>query len=780
MGTLALDVRYALRQFRQRPGLPLVIVLSLAFGIGVSTSMFSVVTSIWFRPWPVRDAASLRVISPETSIDDWRVWREQTRAFSGLAAQERRLARARLGSQLISLDFVSTNYFQVLNVPMLVGRGFAPEDSLDGANTVVIGHHLWQTRLGGDGNVIGRRITVEPVDRRLKSVSFTVDGVAAQGFDGPDILRTQLWLPLAASPLFQDPGTEHGSGSATALRVTAFGHLATGVSDKQAEAELVGLIGRVRQLRPQERVPAASLSVHSTARYANSSLSLETRLMWGSLLIGIVFITLIACANVTNLMLARGHARRVEMAVRLALGASRARIIRQLLTESVMLCLVAAICGIAIASWLPEAIYEALVQNTSPDLANTFQLSFPIDGRVVIFGFVMCAIACVAFGLAPAFRCSDVGSGEMLKEGHGIATGALMPSLLSYQAIVSVMALAIAGLMLRSGPVSEARTIKRSVADLTAVVLNAQGLDRAQYQMLIAETSERLAAVSGGQRVAGITGQMQAGISQTLKVTANYFDVVQIPWTSGRTFGPSDPRDHVMVVNETFARRFWPGTDAIGQILSSDDVWDPGLVGRQVVGVVGNTQLLNPTAYLPAELGEVRVLLVRAPQPRVSREVARFIASRHPSVSTDILSGPVWIATAIGPSMVVADMTMYFGGVALVLGAVGLFSFMQFSVQQRTGEIALRRALGARSWDVVRSLVEPAARPLVRALLMGSAGAVSVGVFMRKAELPAGINPLDLVTYAGVTGVMAVAFLLAAYGPARRAITTEPNKLLRS
>jgi macrolide transport system ATP-binding/permease protein len=355
-----------------------------------------------------------------------------------------------------------------------------------------------------------------------------------------------------------------------------------------------------------------------------------------------------------------------------------------------------------------------------------------------------------------------------------------MPSLLSYQAIVSMMALAIAGLMLRSGPVREASTIKRSVADLTAVVLDAQGLNRAQYQMLIADTSERLAAVSGGQRVAGIAGQMQAGISQTLKVTADYFDVVHTPWMSGRTFGPSDPRDHVMVVNEAFARRFWPGKDAIGQILSAHDVWDPGLVGRQVVGVVGNTQLLNPTAYVPAQPGDVRVLLVRAPPQRISREVAPFIVSGHPSVSVDILSGPAWIATAFGPSMIIADVTMYFGAVALMLGAVGLFSFMQFSVQQRTGEIALRRALGAQAWDVVRSVIEPAARPLCRALLLGSAGAGCVGVFMRKAELPAGINPLDAVTYAGVAGAMSVAFLLAAYGPARRAITTEPNELLRS
>jgi macrolide transport system ATP-binding/permease protein len=173
-------------------------------------------------------------------------------------------------------------------------------------------------------------------------------------------------------------------------------------------------------------------------------------------------------------------------------------------------------------------------------------------------------------------------------------------------------------------------------------------------------------------------------------------------------------------------------------------------------------------------------LLIRAPQQRIIRGLTLFIANGYPSAGAEVQSGRVWISSAIGSSMVIADMTLYFGGAALALGAIGLFSFMQFSVQQRIGEIALRRALGAQSWDVVRSLVEPAARPLLRALLMGSAGGGCVAVFMRKAELPVGINPLDLVTYAGVAGVLSVAFLLAAYGPARRAITTEPNTLLRS
>jgi hypothetical protein len=333
MENIARDVRYALRQFRQHPGLPLAIVLSLAFGIGVSTSMFSVVTSIWFTPWPVPDSANLRVIRPPTSIDDWRFLGEHTRAFSSLAAR-RGLSFARLGGQVVRLDFISANYFQVLEVPMLVGGGLAPEDSADGAgNTVVIGHRLWETHLGGDGNIIGQRIALDPIDRSLKGVSLTIVGVAAQGFDGPDVLRTQLWLPLAASQHFQGSRTE-GAGTAPALRVTAFGHLAPGVSDTQAEAELSALISR---LRPEDREPPVSISVRNTARYSGASVPLQTRLMWGTLLVGTVFITLIACANVANLMLARGHARRVEIAVRLALGASRGRINRQLLTESALL-----------------------------------------------------------------------------------------------------------------------------------------------------------------------------------------------------------------------------------------------------------------------------------------------------------------------------------------------------------------------------------------------------------------------------------------------------------
>jgi predicted permease len=753
-----------------------VIVLSLGAAMGITTSLFSVVNALWFTPWSVQGSEELRVVDPGISSEEWQSWTEQTRSFSGLAAE--RGQAVRLGGQLTFCSLVSSNFFEVLRVPLVMGRGFAPDDAADtGANRAVISHHLWQTRLGGDPNIVGRSITVDQTDPSLPATSLTIVGVSAAGFDGTATFRTQLWLPLAAAREFQTSARRDEASSPSLLNVKAFGRLAPGGSNEQAEAELSVLSQRFRS---QRGLPRSAIVLRSTDRFSQSPPSAQTRGMWGSLLVGIVFIALIACANVSNLLLARGHARRGEIALRLALGGTRGRVVRQLLTESLILSIAAAGLGVMIAGWLPETVFRSFLQDTS--LGELLQLTFPLDLRVFLWSLAISAIACFAFGLAPALRCTEVALGEVMKEGQQNSKRVLMPSILSYQAIVSVMAMAIAGLMLRSGPVNEARAITRSVADLTVVRLDLpRGVDSPQRQTLVSTISERLGAIAGVENVSGIAEQIQAGVSQTLHVTPTYFSVAGIPWVSGRTFASTDPSDRVMVVNEAFAHHFWPDRSAIGQALTSDaqGVWDRKLVGREVVGVVGNAQLSRPTAYLPVEPSDVQAFLVRATQGLVTRETARLIATLRPTVTMKVLSGSAWIAQITGPTLLAVWITAAFGGVALLLGAIGIFSLLEYSVQQRTREIGIRRALGAEPWDIIRSIIAAPALPLARGLLIGSAGAVVAGAFMRRADLPAGINPLDLLTYAVVAAVLIVAAVLAAYGPARRALRIEPSKALR-
>jgi putative ABC transport system permease protein len=776
MLSFARDVLHALRDFGRRPGLPLVIVVSLGFAMGISTSLFSVVNSMWFAPWAVHGSDRVRVVSPGISSAEWRYWREHARSFSGLAAHREGLMR--LDGRLMHGGFVSANYFQVLGVPMLVGQAFSRQDEVEGAagNTVVISHHLWQTRFGGDAKIVGRPITLGQVNPRLRSVTLTVVGVAADGFEGPAQFRVHVWLPLSAARHFPPDGGIQDDALAPQLRVRAFGRLAPGMSGEQAEAELSVLR---RQFEPEPPLSLASIAVRSTDRYSQSPPSPQTYLVWQSLLIGIVFITLIACANVANLLLARGHSRRGEIALRVALGASRGRIIRQLLTETFVLSIVAAALGVLIASWLPEAVLGGLMQSIG--LTEMVRLAFPLDYRVLFWALALSTISCVAFGMAPALRSTEVGLGEVLKEAQGISKRALLPSLLSYQTIVSVMALAIAGLMLRSEPVIEARRVSRAVAGLTAVRPDMQqGLNATQRQTLLATIAAQLHTISGKQNVAGISAPVQPGINQSLKVTPEYFAVMRAPWHAGRPFAASDPIDRVLVVNEAFARRFWPGKDPIGRVVAPDTgVWDGSLIGRHVVGVVRDGQLSNSTAYLPALPEDQREFLVRGSRDRIAREMAPLLVTLRSSVTVEMLSGSSLVAATAGPTSFTAWITMAFGAVALFLGSIGFLSLLEYAVQQRTREIGIRRALGAEPRHVVRSLVEPAARPLIRGLFVGSVGSALAGVFMRRADLPAGVNPLDPMTYAGVVGVLAVAVALASYAPARRAIRIEPSKALR-
>lgn len=744
--------------------------------MGISTSLFSIVNADWFAPWTVRNVERIRVVSPEVPLNEWHYWSRHAQRFSGLAAHKDEAVI--VGGRMVSCEFVSANYFKVLNVSMLVGQAFDErEDEVNGpANSAVISHHVWTSQFGADANIIGRVVTLEQTDPKQKALSVIVVGVAPVGFEGPDTrLRQLVWMPLSA--IRQTRRTGASQNATPGVRV--FGRLAPGVTVAQAHSELSYLHG---QFRVDRTSPSTPIRLHTTDRYSRADLPPQARIMITALIAGVTFITLIACANASNLLLARGQERRGETAVRFALGATRARVLRQLLIESFLLCLIAGVVGVIISAWLPEALFDAVIRNTSAEVGEFLKTGFPLDRRVFMWAFAISTVACVAFGLGPALRCSQVDMGEVIKESHGASKRGLMPSILGYQTIVSVMALAIAGLMLRSVPVAEAVRIRQSVENVTVVRLVAsRATDHGRRRELTAAIADRLASLSTAATVAGLTGQIQSGVKQTLHVTPNYFDLLRLPWIAGRTFANSDPEARVMVVNAAFAQHVWPDQMPLGQILSpgSAPLWDQDLLGRQVIGVVNDARLSTPTAYVAIDPKDVSLLLVRGDRSRVVGVLSPMQASLRGLLNLEVLSGSDWITTMVGPSILAGWLSVAFGALALALGTVGFFSLLDYAVKQRTREIGIRRALGAEPRHIIRSLIEPTARPLLRGVLIGTVGAVLVGVAMRQADLPSGVNPLDWPVYAAVAAVLLVAGFLASFAPARRAIRIEPSRALR-
>jgi putative ABC transport system permease protein len=512
-----------------------------------------------------------------------------------------------------------------------------------------------------------------------------------------------------------------------------------------------------------------------TDRYSRTPPSIDAGLRSAGLIGGLVFITLIACANVSNLMLASGYARRGEVALRLSLGGSRAGIVRQLLIESAIVSIAAGTISVAVARWLPNAVLADFMQQTG------LYLDLAIDVRVLLWSMAVSLVACVAFGLAPALRSTDLALAEALKEGHDNSRRALMPSLLSYQTIVSVMAIVVAGLLLRSAPVVEARKIDRMLADLSVVRLDLPGdLDPIARRSFVTTAIERLRRAAEGTSVAGIEElQWLPQAVQSLHVTSDYFNVMGVRLLAGRRFSAADAGD-VVIVNEAFARKYWPGGNALGRIASrSDRIQDRNVVGRQVIGIVGNGQVSGPTAYLPANAADVRVLLVEAPRDRVAREAFALRSQFSRDAGVEVLSGRDWVSPVLGPALFSGWITTGFGVIALLLGVVGFFSLLEYSVQQRTREIGIRRALGAGTMEIVRSVIVPPATPLARGWVMGCIGAAMLAEFMRRVSLPAGINPLDAFVYLAVAVLLIVTAALAAYAPTRRAMMIEPMKALR-
>jgi putative ABC transport system permease protein len=808
--SIAADLRYAVRTLVRTPGFTAAAVVALALGIGANTAILSVVDSVLLRPLPYRDPDRLAVVlhggdgpvSPANFLD----WRRQATTLAAMSAAEYwtpTLAAGDVPEKVWALH-TTADLFTTLGVPPLFGRTFLPgEDAGGGERVVVLGYGLWQRRFGGDRGIVGRSLT-------LDGEPYTVIGVMPRSFRFAPFwaTRAEMWAPL---PL----AGRTDNRRASSLRV--FARLAPGASLAQAREEMAAITGRL-----ERSYPGTNRDVAVTPLMEKAVGGVRPALL--VLLGGVGFVLLIACANVAHLLLARTAARRKEIALRASLGAGRRRIVRQLLTESLLLALVGGAAGVGLA-------YVALPALVAAAPAGVPRLDVvAIDGRVLLFTLAATLATGVLFGLAPALQAAAPDSAQALREGtRGSAAGGERHRLRSFL-VASEIALALvllvgAGLMVRSFLALQrvdAGFDPRHVLTLTVPITGAREAEPGRRQIFYQELLARVRALPGVTADGAINHLPLAGDLWGLSfwvegrpepsagernsaayrvVLPGYFATMRLPIVRGRAIGTGDdlaaPR--VVMVNEVLADRFWPGEDPIGKRIRFDR---PG-PGEEpewltVVGVAKNARQHDWAAppdaevYLPY-LQNRRYLESTSGPFTYLTLVVRTLgdpAALAPAVRATVgsLDRAVPVAEVQAMERVVADATAeprfyllllgIFAAVAILLAAVGIYGVMSYAVSRRTQEIGVRMALGAGRSNVLRLVVGQSLTVAAAGAAAGLAGAWGLTRLM--SGLLFGVQPTDPLAFAGAAAVLVAVALVAAYLPARRAARIDPLRVLRA
>jgi putative ABC transport system permease protein len=795
------DLRHGARLLRRSPGFTAVVVLTLALGIGANAAVFSVVNGVLLRPLPFAESDRLVIVRGGMGVrGEFLQVRERARALEGVAAysaheeasltgegEPARLATARVTPELLPL----------LGVGPMLGRGFAAEESERGRERVVLlSHALWRQRYGGDPGVLGRSLV-------LDGESHTVVGVMPPGFRFPEA-ETQLWRPvvLGGSPP-QQPGELWGEGGYVPL-----GRLAPGATPEQARAELAALGPGMRELVPWQmpedywREPAVTPLREEVAG--------AVRPMLLVLLGAVGLVLLIACVNVANLLLARAAARRQEVAVRSALGAGRGRILRQLLTESVLLTLVGGAAGVLLALGGVRLLVAML-----PNLPRVVEVG--IDARVLLFALGLSLLTGVLFGLAPALRSAGSGMREGLREGGRAGVGRerqrLARVLVTTQVALAVVLVAGAGLMVRS--LWELLRVDPGFQPGNVVAASVSPPDfrypdTARRQAYHDELLARLARVPGARAAALASGVPFAGdvygsvfiidgrpdpsreggdwpwADGRVSITPDYFRTLSVPVVRGRAFTDADRADapHVVVVSQALATRYWPDADPVGARVRfpADRDW------RTVVGIAGDVQWADLAAergtglYVPLQQGwggAVRAVVRSTADPdAVTRSIRSIVAGLDPDTPVSDMRTMEQLVTAsvAGPRSAMVLLAV-FAALALALGAVGIYGVTAYAVAQRRQEFGIRMALGARAGDVVRLVLRQGAILTAAGIIAGLAIAL-MGTRVLSGMLY-GISATDPLTFAVVPIVLALVALAAISLPARRAARVDPNIAMR-
>jgi putative ABC transport system permease protein len=798
MDTLLQDLRYTVRTLLKNRGFALVAVLTLALGIGANSAIFSVVNAVLLRPLPYAESERLVAVSPGVMPGEYLLMREENRSFAEVA-----IYRSGVGFNLsgdgeperLTGAYASTNLFSTLGAGPLFGRTFLPAEEEPGDDRVVIlSHDLWRQRFGADPQVLGREILVD-------GEPHTVVGVMQAHFHFP-AAGTQLWIPLGVTRT-SPPALWGGWGGNVVAR------LRPDVAPEQALAEMHALTQRFREANTLW-TPAADYRPDQRVVQLRDEMVGDVRRMLLVVLGAVGFVLLIACANVANLLLARAAARRKEVAVRTALGAGRGRLVRQLLTESLVLAVVGGAIGLLLAYCGVHVLERGLPADT-PRLAE-----IAIDLQVLGFTLLITLLTGVLFGVLPALRASRADVHGALKQGArpGFSAGhrRLSATLVAGEIALAVVLVSGAGLLIRSfsellrvDPGFRVESVVSARITPPPVLYGEAHRQRAFY----AELLERTQTLPGVQSVAAtnqlpLVGQWSgfafevegdpylpgtsAPTTADRRVTPEYLRVMGIPLLSGRLLSEADRQGTpgVALVNEAMARQSWPGEDPVGKRFKPvwwQDQW------ITVVGVVANVRQqglaaeVEPEIYRPfaQEPTDAMTLILRttADPGALVANLRSALAAVDPDVPvSEIRTLEQVISQAVTTPRFTMLLLTVFAALALVLGAVGIYGVLSYAVGQRTHEIGVRMALGARRSDMLALVVQQGLVLTLIGVGVGLLGAFAATRLLR--TLLFEVSPTDPLTFLAVPLLLGAVALLASYLPARRAARVDPMIALRS
>jgi predicted permease len=804
------DLRYGARVLMKQPGFTLIAVITLALGIGANTAIFSVVNAVLLRPLPYRDAGRIvaiqelgpqgdrRQVTPANFLD----WRAQNTVFAQLAAIRSRQSNLANDGQAerIETAITSANFFEVFGARPQAGRLFAPADEQAGhAPVVVLSHRLWQRRFGGEANAVGKQLI-------LDGKSYTIVGVAPAGFQYPD--KAELWFPpLRLAPEINetfDVTQTRGFGY-----LSAVAWLKPAVSLEQAKAEMETITARLRKQYPETNNNRFNRVVPLQTHLVGET----SRLLW--LLFGAVgCVLLIACANVANLLLARATTRRRELAVRAALGATRGRMLRQLLTESLSLALAGGLLGLLLAWWGVDALTRLLPANF-PRLGE-----IALDPPALGFALLASLATAIIFGLAPSWQSARIELQEALKESARGSAGSrrnrLRGALVTAEVTLSLSLLVGAGLLFRSFLRLQAVDAGFDAGGVLTMRLAPSGTnfrEDPQYIGFYQKVADKIAAIPGVEAVGAINTPPLSGGGETFdfriegepekpvdqwpganyrNVTPDYFRAMKIPIMQGRAFTERDNGSAplVVIINQAAAARHFAGQNPVGKRVtfggrdrSGQPIW------HEIVGVVANVRSLElkdeaePEIYTAARQDAfagmtfvIRASVEPASLGTAVRQATREVDPAQPvsdlrtmeSVVVEAVTQPRFNLTLLG----------LFGGLALLLSAAGIYGVTSYAVAQRAQEIGIRKALGAQSGDVLRLVIRQGMATVLTGVPIGLALALAATRVMK--SLLFGVSATDPPTFAVIALSLTLVAFLACWIPARRAAKADPMVALRS
>ncbi len=793
------DVRYAARTMARNPGFAAVAVITIALGVGMNSGIFSLLNAVALRPLPVQDAGKVvsvyqsmhgkisRGVHGEESmfsVAEYETYRDTNHVFTGVAAYAP-MVRVTLGGAnptLIVGTYASCNYFDVLGGRIANGRGFVAADCA-GAGTgsvVVLSDELWRGTFGADPAIVGKSVI-------LNRQVFTVAGVAAAGFHGTEAMYSAFWAPFTIQQVLE-PANRRIYGNPNMSWLVMMGRLRDGVTLKQARTELAVIAARIDSGVPGR---TTTLSI-DTATFASMP---EMRTMVtgvGAVILAAVgMVLLIVCANLANLLLARAAGRQREIAIRLSVGATRGRLMRQLMTESLLIATIGGVLGCVASYWCFAALLHVVLSHL-PKGVPEFELNLGPDVRVLGYSLAMTILTGLGFGLLPALRATKLNPGGLSMDRAG---GKLRGMLVGAQVAVCMILLIAAGLMLHA--LYAAQTIdpgfdtKNNIA--VGFELRQQGYTPQQATAFYRDLRRSVAALPMVEGVALVQdfplgddhmgGQMKlTGSGRELGaemniVSGEYFGLLGIPIVRGRTFQAGETG--VAIVSETTARKFWEGEDPIGKTMADEN---DGFF--EVVGVVKDAQVSHlgrsneSYVYFPptAKNGMRLQLLVRS-KVQALKDVRAAVLKVDPNLAIDVAPLEANLEWWRTPSRIVGILAGTLGGLALLIAAMGIYGVTAFAVSRRVREIGIRMALGADAGSVKRLILRQSMRPVLIGAVVGIAGCAGVSRVL--SSMLFGVSAWDLWSFAGVPVVLIAIALLASGMPARRATRVDPMVALR-